>query len=413
MEKVKSSSNEVNNFMVDSIVIIRPFYTYVLISFVIASVITLFWGIFGSIPQRIKGVGELNTISGLERVTHAFGGELTDVKVTTNDTVKKGDVLFVIRKVELEEEINKVKLSIKQLEQEKTLMSDKFDNTSFVKKEANSLAKDRLNQRIQQLNNDIAFYEKKCNEEKQLYDGGLVTYQEYFSSLSSLSSLKNEKILAKERLKLITLSNEELYFGNEVSQKNIADRIDVEKNLLADLEKNFKIQTEVLAMSDGVIREVSVRPGDVVPAGYNLAYIHNDDLDLKKYILNLYIPYSENEIVEKGMSVNIQPFNVDHNLYGWLEGKVKYVSPLPSDNEELMKSLGSKNLIDLIEYNGPTYEVIVELETDPNTFSGFKWTNKKGPPTKMYSGQLGLGYIHVKVKSPIDYVLPIFNDYFR
>lgn len=413
MEKVKSSSNEVNNFMVDSIVIIRPFYTYVLISFVIASVITLFWGIFGSIPQRIKGVGELNTISGLERVTHAFGGELTDVKVTTNDTVKKGDVLFVIRKVELEEEINKVKLSIKQLEQEKTLMSDKFDNTSFVKKEANSLAKDRLNQRIQQLNNDIAFYEKKCNEEKQLYDGGLVTYQEYFSSLSSLSSLKNEKILAKERLKLITLSNEELYFGNEVSQKNIADRIDVEKNLLADLEKNFKIQTEVLAMSDGVIREVSVKPGDVVPAGYNLAYIHNDDLDLKKYILNLYIPYSENEIVEKGMSVNIQPFNVDHNLYGWLEGKVKYVSPLPSDNEELMKSLGNKNLIDLIEYNGPTYEVIVELETDPNTFSGFKWTNKKGPPTKMYSGQLGLGYIHVKVKSPIDYVLPIFNDYFR
>lgn len=413
MEKVKSSSNEVNNFMVDSIVIIRPFYTYVLISFVVASVITLLWGIFGSIPQRIKGVGELNTISGLERVTHAFGGELTDVKVTTNDTVKKGDVLFVIRKVELEEEINKVKLSIKQLEQEKTLMSDKFDNTSFVKKEANSLAKDRLNQRIQQLNNDIAFYEKKCNEEKQLYDGGLVTYQEYFSSLSSLSSLKNEKILAKERLKLITLSNEELYFGNEVSQKNIADRIDVEKNLLADLEKNFKIQTEVLAMSDGVIREVSVKPGDVVPAGYNLAYIHNDDLDLKKYILNLYIPYSENEIVEKGMSVNIQPFNVDHNLYGWLEGKVKYVSPLPSDNEELMKSLGNKNLIDLIEYNGPTYEVIVELETDPNTFSGFKWTNKKGPPTKMYSGQLGLGYIHVKVKSPIDYVLPIFNDYFR
>lgn len=413
MEKVKSSSNEVNNFMVDSIVIIRPFHTYVLISFVIASVITLFWGIFGSIPQRIKGVGELNTISGLERVTHAFGGELTDVKVTTNDTVKKGDVLFVIRKVELEEEINKVKLSIKQLEQEKTLMSDKFANTSFVKKEANRLAKDRLNQRIQQLNNDIAFYEKKCNEEKQLYDGGLVTYQEYFSSLSSLSSLKNEKILAKERLKLITLSNEELYYGNEVSQKNIADRIDVEKNLLADLEKNFKIQTEVLAMSDGVIREVSVKPGDVVPAGYNLAYIHNDDLDLKKYILNLYIPYSENEIVEKGMSVNIQPFNVDHNLYGWLEGKVKYVSPLPSDNEELMKSLGNKNLIDLIEYNGPTYEVIVELETDPNTFSGFKWTNKKGPPTKMYSGQLGLGYIHVKVKSPIDYVLPIFNDYFR
>jgi len=413
MGKVKSSSNEVNNFMVDSIVIIRPLHTYVLITFVIASLVTLIWGVFGSIPQRIRGVGELNTISGLERVTHPFGGELADVKVATNDTVKQGDVLFVLRKAELEEGISKLKLLIRQLEQEKTLKSDKYDNTSVVKKEANSLAKDRLNKRIQQLNNDIAFYEKKCDEEKQLYDEGLVTYQQYFSSLSYLSSLKSEKILAKENLNLISLSNEELYFGNKISQKDITDRIEVEKNLLADLEKNFKIQTEVLAMSDGIIREVSVKPGDVIPAGYNLAYIHNDNLDLKKYIFNLYIPYSENEIVEKGMSVNIQPFNVDHNLYGWLEGKVKYASPLPSDNEELMNRLGSKNLIDLIEYNGPTYEVIVELETDPKTFSGFKWTNKKGPAIKMHSGQLGLGYIHVKVKSPIDYVLPIFNDYFR
>ena len=58
-------------------------------------------------------------------------------------------------------------------------------------------------------------------------------------------------------------------------------------------------------------------------------------------------------------------------------------------------------------------QIIVDLETDPNTFSGFKWSNKKGPPMKIHPGQLSAAYVNVKVKAPIDYVLPIFNAYFN
>ena len=112
------------------------------------------------------------------------------------------------------------------------------------------------------------------------------------------------------------------------------------------------------------------------------------------------------------MSVDIQPFNVEHNKYGWLQGKVHYVSSIPADDNDMLSTLGIKNVVELIDYRGSTYKVVVILETDPSTFSGFKWSNNKGPQIRMKSGQLGLGYVNVKVKAPIDIVLPIFKKYF-
>ena len=103
--------------MVNSIVITRPIYSYVLIAFVIASLIALAWGIFGSIPQRIEGMGEISTATGLERVMPSYGGVITNINVKNNDSVCIGDVLFVLRKTELEQGIENLKLSIKQMGQ--------------------------------------------------------------------------------------------------------------------------------------------------------------------------------------------------------------------------------------------------------------------------------------------------------
>ena len=225
--------------------------------------------------------------------------------------------------------------------------------------------------------------------------------------------LKNKKISAKEQLSLISLNKEEVEFNNIFDENDISNQIEVLKSSLVELEKNYKLQTEIIANSNGVIGEISGRIGDVITPGYNLATIRYQGKDLKNYVLNLYVPYNANEPIKKGMSVDIQPFNVDHNKYGWLQGKVNYVSSIPADDYAMLETLGNKNVIELIDFRGSTYKVVVILETDPNTFSGFKWSNNKGPQIKLTTGQLSIGYVNVKVKAPIDFVLPIFNDYFN
>ncbi|MDC1435060.1 NHLP bacteriocin system secretion protein [Flavobacteriaceae bacterium] len=412
MEKIKNPSIIADNFMTNSIVVTRPIHSYVLIAFIIAALISLAWGIFGSIPQRIEGMGEIGTLSGLERVIPSYGGQIKKVNVKNGDTVHTGDVLFILEKIEIYQGIQDLKLSIRQLEQQKALISNGIYKSTAIKKEANTLAKSRLNKSIDQIDKKIVFYEKKDADDKQLYQKGLITNEQYFSSKSDLAALKNEKISLKEQLTLISLSKEELKFNNVNTENDISNQIEVLKSSLIELEKNYKLQTEVVAYSDGVIGELSARIGDLISPGYSLAVINHEDKDLKNYIFNLYVPYNANEPIEKGMSVDIQPFNVEHNKYGWLQGKVHYVSSIPADDNDMLSTLGIKNVVELIDYRGSTYKVVVILETDPSTFSGFKWSNNKGPQIRMKSGQLGLGYVNVKVKAPIDIVLPIFKKYF-
>ena len=413
MKKIKDSSIRADDFMTSSIVITRPIYSYVLIMFIIATLIALVWGIFGSIPQRIEGMGEIGTLSGLERVLPSFGGQIKSVNFKNGDTVQTGDVLFVLEKTEIDQGIENLKLSIKQLEQQKALISSRIYKSAALKKEVNTLAKSRLNKSIEQLDKDIAFYEKKEADDKQLYQKGLITREQYFSSKTDLVELKNKKISAKEQLSLISLNKEEVEFNNIFDENDISNQIEVLKSSLVELEKNYKLQTEIIAYSNGVIGEISGRIGDVITPGYKLAIIYYQGKDLKNYVLNLYVPYNANEPIKKGMSVDIQPFNVDHNKYGWLQGKVNYVSSIPADDYAMLETLGNKNVIELIDFRGSTYKVVVILETDPNTFSGFKWSNNKGPQIKLTTGQLSIGYVNVKVKAPIDFVLPIFNDYFN
>jgi len=413
MKKIKDSSIRADDFMTNSIVITRPIYSYVLIMFIIATLIALVWGIFGSIPQRIEGMGEIGTLSGLERVLPSFGGQIKSVNFKNGDTVQTGDVLFVLEKTEIDQGIENLKLSIKQLEQQKALISSRIYKSAALKKEANTLAKSRLNKSIEQLDKDIAFYEKKEADDKQLYQKGLITREQYFSSKTDLVALKNKKISAKEQLSLISLNKEEVEFNNIFDENDISNQIEVLKSSLVELEKNYKLQTEIIANSNGIIGEISGRIGDVITPGYKLAIIYYQGKDLKNYVLNLYVPYNTNEPIKKGMSVDIQPFNVDHNKYGWLQGKVNYVSSIPADDYAMLETLGNKNVVELIDFRGSTYKVVVILETDPNTFSGFKWSNNKGPQIKLTTGQLSIGYVNVKVKAPIDFVLPIFNDYFN
>jgi HlyD family secretion protein len=221
--------------------------------FIIATLIALVWGIFGSIPQRIEGMGEIGTLSGLERVLPSFGGQIKSVNFKNGDTVQTGDVLFVLEKTEIDQGIENLKLSIKQLEQQKALISSRIYKSAALKKEANTLAKSRLNKSIEQLDKDIAFYEKKEADDKQLYQKGLITREQYFSSKTDLVALKNKKISAKEQLSLISLNKEEVEFNNIFDENDISNQIEVLKSSLVELEKNYKLQTEIIANSNGII----------------------------------------------------------------------------------------------------------------------------------------------------------------
>ena len=126
-----------------------------------------------------------------------------------------------------------------------------------------------------------------------------------------------------------------------------------------------------------------------------------------------FIPFNSNAVVEPGMKAMIEPFTVNHNLYGWLMGKVVEVNHFVSNTNSIIDELNNPDLVALIQQQGPTYRVKIALIPDASTKSGFQWSNKKGPPYAINTGTLCRASIVVKQKPPIDYIIPIFKSYFE
>lgn len=408
----QDNPSNVDETLMKSIDITRPIYSYVLIGIIITCLIAVIWSIFGSIPQRVEGVGMIDTVEGLERVTSISNGRISEVKVKLNDQVKAGDVLFIIAMPERKYSIDQMELSIGQLKQKKYITFSGNTKSTLIKKKSDELSELSLKKNIEEINKSIIFYTKRVVEEKKLLDKGLITYAQYFSVQQDLASMKMNKINTEEQLNLISLNRNEWNLNNNINEIDLSSQLTALEVELADLIEEYKFETEVTAKTSGFVRQINIKKGDIVSPEYILAIINANE-DKKSYILNLYVPFTTNAFISKGMDVDVELFSADPNLYGYLKGSVKYVAPYISETEGLQNVLENNSLIKYLDAKGGVYKIIVDLETDPNTFSGFKWSNKKGPPMKIHPGQLSAAYVNVKVKAPIDYVLPIFNAYFN
>ncbi|KUO73811.1 MAG: hypothetical protein APF77_17160 [Clostridia bacterium BRH_c25] len=98
----------------------------------------LTWGIFGSIPNTTSGEGILIKSGGVHNISHAIGGQITDIKVEAGDIVRRGEVVVRIDRHELVEQImdlgeqlERVKSS--QEETEARLMREKELNNQMNK----------------------------------------------------------------------------------------------------------------------------------------------------------------------------------------------------------------------------------------------------------------------------------------
>ncbi|MEQ6123375.1 NHLP bacteriocin system secretion protein [Pseudotenacibaculum sp. MALMAid0570] len=413
MEKTNGATNNSDNLLFKALVITRPLYSYVLVAFVIAAFVTIVWGIFGSIPQKIEGIGEISTQKGLHRVNVLYGGEIEKIKAKVNDSVNVGDIIFTVKQPEMESKIIETKATIKQLKVKRDLLLSGNNKNTSIKNKIDDLGEKRLQERLKDNQKTVAFLENKVSQEKEMYDKGLITFSQYFSTQKDLTAVKSERTALQEQLYLISLNTEEWSLGKDISEKDIENQILILEQYLEDITKEFKLRTEIKAKTNGIIRQINAKEGDVVSPELTLAVINEDEEAHKDYVLNLYIPFSSNEVITKGMHVDIQPFNVDHNLYGWLKGNVLEVSQLVSSTNSLVNDLQNPDLVSLIESKGAVYKVIVQLNIDSNTISGFEWSNKKGPPYKIFPGQMTRAFVNVKEKAPIDYLLPIFKDYFK
>jgi hypothetical protein len=170
---------------------------------------------------------------------------------------------------------------------------------------------------------------------------------------------------------------------------------------IEDITRDMEIKSDVHSPVSGVIIQKLAARGDYVNIGQSIADI---EVPSEELICIIFIPVSEGEDIQPGMKVKVSPEIASGNEYGFMCGSVKYVSLYPQRKQGLMRFLKNEQLAAMFTAEGPPLAIYVELEKNPGTSGGYKWSSSRIPKVFIRSGTLCTSTIVMKEVHPLSLV---------
>lgn len=371
------------------------------------------WSFFGNVKTKLNVVGVL--LGGeIHEVVATSQGQLISLDVNIGDVVKEGDVIASIEQPELFQQIEEVKASLK--EREFDLQQLLFYGNQDTRLQGQLVQQQRstIELQTQSENKNLEFLRNQFETEKNLLKQGLITNSQVANTQQQIEASKN----AIERLKsqMVQTSSQKLNIGFDFQQKiNInKQRIAETKRRLKHLQERYDIQTNIRSSYAGEVVEILTDTGVIVGQGTPLFKLKNQNQIAGDDKLRgvLYIPSQDGKKIKEGMDALVVPSTVQPQEYGFMKGKVTYVSDFPITQKGMMMTVKNDQLVQGMLSMGALFEVYVEFEKDDEAFSGFKWTSAKGPQIAINEGTSCMGKITVKSEPPATMVVPALKKFF-
>lgn len=177
---------------------------------------------------------------------------------------------------------------------------------------------------------------------------------------------------------------------------------------LATLKAQASATAPLTSPSDGTVVEVSVATNGSVQAGANVITLELTDKPLQAVLL---VPLAEGKKLKPGIKAQINPTTVNAQDHGYLIGIVSYVSELPVSQETLLAQINNTPLVQtLLAAGGARLEVVVDLQRDTHTPSGYRWSTPNGPNLVLSNGTMCITQLVIGEQSPLTLILPFLHD---
>ncbi len=200
------------------------------------------------------------------------------------------------------------------------------------------------------------------------------------------------------------------------------------------------------APADGVVHDVTVLSGEEVPKGQLLAQLTRqtsagsqtqpivcpfearvlerrpaNGAEVKQgetlFVLEplraplrarLFVPVTEGYRVDRGMTAQVWPSQVQPSEYGYLYAKVIVAVKFPVSQPEVLRVVNNEELARQLVGQGPCLQVVLELTPDPTgeSVSGYRWSSWRGNGVQLYSGSPCEARIVLDEQRPIQLLFP-------
>jgi HlyD family secretion protein len=378
-----------------------------LVALIAILVVAIAWGYVGELTTKVSGDGVLIRSGGVKSVAPLGAGQVVDLKVQVGDHISAGQAIGTVAQPALLDKIRVTKGQIADAEKQKdNLLKVRSDRTTlqlaFLKNQ-----RDNLEREIQELGQEVKIVEDQVAIDEELLARGLVTKQQVYLTKQKLVNIQSN--IATKRADITQLYSAEFQAKNESLEPNLQlqNRITDLKRELQVLEKELETQSIVVSPYSGQVLELKVSPGSLVQVGEAIISLHPD---VEKLEALVYVPSARVKEIRSGMEAEISPSTVRREEYGFIRGRVLFVSDYPATEAALMRLLENAPLVRSLESGGPVTEIRVEMESDARTPSGFRWSSPQGAPVKLSGGTLCLGEIVTRKQKPISLVFPFVKE---
>ncbi len=325
-------------------------------------VAALIWGYFGQISTMVVGQGITMSEGAIQSITARTSGILSGFTVIGGQTIQKGQIIAIIEQPELRQSF------IEDFSTYEFLSSREREQKEFFRRQ-------------------IEIQEEKLRKLGSLYKEGLV----------------EKSLITTAERDVMDLKNNLYQFDEKVTQA---------QRQLSKSRENYKWRSAVVAPFSGAVTEVHFKNGEQVNEGSELLFAEPyGQADAQSLSLSLFVASGDAKKIRNGMEVFIALATVKPEQYGYVIGKVYYVSEYPKSLQAIASDLKNDLLAQTFSRSSSPYKVKIKLLRDSSTYSGYRWTSGKGPRISITSGILCSGQIIVEQQRPMELVIPMLKKY--
>ena len=369
-------------------------------------VAALVWSVVGSIPERIPGQAILLRSGGVFEVVASSGGRVTDLPVQVGDLITEGQVVARLAQPQLSEQLQQARARVAELETRHREIEAFVGRDAQLKTASVTQSRANLALSIRSGETRVATLTEKVKTQERLVAQGLLTRQALLGTQQEVETAREQ--VRADRHALAELDVQSLQARNQAQEQLAASRnqINEARRDVARLEGDLGQQGEVTSAYSGRVLEVMAEQGGLVERGQPVLTVSLAGRAVKNLEAVVYVPSVHGKKIRPGMDIQIAPSTVRQEEYGYLLGRVTYVSDFPATPQGMQRVLKNSTLVSALAGKDAPYEVHADLIPDAASPSQFRWSSSQGPPVRIQSGTLGTANIVVTRRRPILMVIP-------
>jgi NHLM bacteriocin system secretion protein len=427
--------------------------------------VALLWSISGQIPVTVEGTGLLVHPRQVVSFQLPASGQIVALNVKVGDFIEKGRTLGKINQPALQQSLEQERVRLAELRKRNSKVVPLRDEKTVLQRQANQRERGVLERRIeltqraaeiQKTKNETYFRKQResldqLRKVKLALDGNFKARYDGYETLSREGIVSKDEVLrvrqdyinnqvqiADLELQMREVELQELRAGEsyqqqmelvanlqtqlreleiqakQIDQQQLESTSDNELQIqeiertIARYEEDLRTKSQIVSEYTGRILEVTASVGQIVSAGQRLGSIETEDPKGKLLAVG-YFQVSDGKKIEPGMDVRITPATVERERYGSIIGRVVTVSPFPVTTDAVTNVVGNAEVAQTLAAGGSKIEVFAELDVDPSSRTGYKWTSGNGPNIKVTAGTTGGVRATVEYRRPITFIIPILR----